>query len=194
MKAIWLCVVAVMLATAGDADSLQSRLDPAQVPAFKATEQAQYLTSQEAYALLQDDPAILFVDVRDPVEIATSGWPSMVDAVAPVRVLRDGDTSPNAAAGLAANPDFLTVMEDILAAHNKSRHDMIILTCGSGRRSADAARILIRAGFTNVWHVPDGYPGDTAHGFNVQHAWRNAGLPWSDAPVTTTPWQLVLNH
>jgi len=65
-------------------------------------------------------------------------------------------------------------MQNVLTVENKTKNDMIILTCGSGMRSAKAADSLTRAGYKNVWHIPDGYAGDDKVGINSQNAWKLA--------------------
>ena len=81
----------------------------------------------------------------------------------------------------------------VMANENKSNDDLIIVTCGSGMRSAAAAQRLIDAGYTNVWHISDGYDGDELPGINTQNAWRLAGLPWTNAPVFGDEWRLILD-
>jgi len=89
---------------------------------------------------------------------------------------------------LVPNGKFLDQRSEVLSEAGKSKHDLIILTCGSGYRSAEAARKLSSAGYTNVWHIPNGYVGDDKIGMNVQNAWLNAGLPWSYSLIDETPW------
>ena len=57
----------------------------------------------------------------------------------------------------------------------------IFLICRSGGRSAVAAKQLIRAGYTNVWNLVEGFEGDKdkATGARSVNGWRNAGLPWT---------------
>ncbi|MDB2369267.1 rhodanese-like domain-containing protein [Octadecabacter sp.] len=161
------------------ANALMTSIDPEAVPDFKTTLNGQYLSSLDVYNLVVSEPAILFVDVRDRDEVAGMGHPYRIDAVVPVQVGREVTTGMTSRVALVDNPDFLSQMEETLRLENKSRHDLIIITCGSGRRSAIAANILYENGYTNVWHVPDGYDGDDVVGFNVDNAWRLAGLPWS---------------
>lgn len=176
------------------AADVASSVDPTQLPAHKVTKDARYLSSHDAYHLIWEDPAILFVDVRDAIEIAQFGHPKNVDANIPVRIQSFGTRAMPQTDALALNPDFLDSMNRLRDAFGKSRHDMIILTCGSGRRSAEAARILGEHGYTNVWHVPDGYEGDEAIGYNTDNAWKAAGLPWSVKLALNTEWSLVLSE
>lgn len=191
MKAFALALLASAFSHPAFAEALVSRINPAAVPAFKSIESERYLSSFDAHALLVAEPEILFIDVRDPVEISLSGHATVIDAIVPVRVLSAGEDGIPVQDRLAANPDFIASMEMVLRDNNKSRHDLIILTCGSGRRSAEAARILEAHGFTNVWHIPDGYEGDDARGFNTHNAWQLAGLPWTDATAAGGEWRMV---
>lgn len=187
--------LALLLSSVGHyvaAEVLVSSIDPSTVPVFKTTENDRYLSSLDAYNLLLEEPEVLFIDVRDPVEISMSGHPSLIDAIVPVRILQAGSDGLPDHTELAANPEFLETMEFVLRDNNKSRHDLIVLTCGSGRRSAEAARILTAAGFTNVWHIPDGYDGDHLGGFNTDNAWRAAGLPWSMSGAPGGEWRLLI--
>ena len=168
-----------LLAETATADVIHSSIDPSLLLEVKLTPQMKYLTSQDAYSLLSADPNIFFVDVRDPVEVKLTGHPSMIDAVIPVRAQSNIFDEELKEWALKDNPDFLMYMEQALATFGKSRHDMIIITCGSGWRSAHAARLLHDAGYTDVWHIPDGYVGEEKRGLNLANAWQLEGLPWS---------------
>jgi len=151
-----------------------------------------YLSSVEAHDLVRDNPAILFIDVRDPLEIAKMGHPQPVDKVVPIRVQSDLYNVDMDEYTLVPNEKFLEEMELALREVGKSKFDLIILTCGSGYRSAEAVRLLSDAGYTNVWSITDGYEGDEKRGMNLENAWQNAGLPWSTSLVSETPWVTTL--
>lgn len=168
--------LAAIVASAGQ---FQSSVDPADLRDVKLTPQQKYMTSIEAYRLIEKNPDILFVDVRDPVEVLLNGHPRFIDAVVPVRAQSTEFDEDLKQWVLKDNPNFVMYMEQALAHFGKTRHDMIIVTCGSGWRSAQAARQLYDAGFTDVWHIPDGYEGEELPGFNINNAWQLAGLPWS---------------
>lgn len=187
-------LTALVMALPAFGSELKSSIDPTSLPAHKLTTTAKYLSSMDVYHLIMAEPAILFIDVRDPIEIAQQGHPENIDAVVPVRIQGFETRAAPQNGALEQNPDFLKRMEDVIVAHQKSRHDLIILTCGSGRRSAEAAQILSDAGFTNVYHVPDGYEGDEATGYNTQNAWELAGLPWSMKLAEATEWTLEISY
>ena len=162
------------------------------VPAAKATPLDLYLTSRDAYEMVTADPDILFIDVRDPVEISLDGHPEPVDAIVPIKLFSDVISYETGDPELVENPGFLGQMDRTVAAAGRSKADRIIVSCGNGRRSALAVRRLAAAGYTDVWHIPDGYPGDEAPGRNTDNAWRMAGLPWSTtAIVPGSAWALL---
>lgn len=171
-----------------------SSIDPAKLPAHKITSEAKYLSSMDVYRMVWAEPAILFVDVRDAVEISRQGHPEKIDAIVPVRIPSFNARAIPQTEELVLNPQFLDHMEEVIVNAGKSRHDLIILTCGSGRRSAEAAQILSDAGYTNVYHVPDGYEGDETIGYNTQNAWEAAGLPWSMKLAQATEWRLDISQ
>jgi len=180
MKLNWIVLVAAsFFPVASVSEVFQSSVDPAQLHEVKKTPQMQYLTSVEAYALVTADPDIFFIDVRDPLEIMLSGHPLQVDAIVPMRIQSTVFDEELKEWALEDNPDFLMHMDAALEDFGKAKNDMIIITCGSGRRSALAARKLHKAGYTNVWHITDGYEGEEKRGLNTANAWKIAGLPWS---------------
>jgi len=92
---------------------------------------------------------------------------------------------------LVHNLKFVEQVTKTVKEMNKSKYDVIFITCGSGVRSAEAVRLLASAGYSNVWHITDGYDGDEKKGLNEQNAWLNENLPWSKKLVRNTPWVLT---
>jgi rhodanese-related sulfurtransferase len=56
----------------------------------------------------------------------------------------------------------------------------VILICRSGKRSAEAGKVLLEAGLKNVYHVDEGFEGelDDNHQRGNVGGWRHHGLPW----------------
>lgn len=160
-----------------------SSVDAASLPPHKVTPAGLYLSSFDAHAVLSKAPEILFIEVRDPGEVSISGHPVPVDAIVPVMILTPKKDPDTGAYMLADNPDFLAAMRQVATKLGHKRTDPIIITCGSGRRSAMAVRRLNMAGYPNVWHIVDGYPGDDKQGMNVANAWEMAGLPWTRTAI-----------
>ena len=170
------------------AEELVSDLDAATLIPLKETPLGLYMSSPKAFRMINEDPEILFIDVRDPLEVAMVGHPMAIDKIVPIQVQSDVFDEDLNEFALVRNADFLKQMELALNETGKSKHDLIIVPCGSGYRSAEAVRELSAAGYTNVWHIPDGYAGDEKRGMNLENAWQNAGLPWSEELIAETPW------
>jgi len=144
--------------------------DAATVPEAKRTALGLYLTSEEVPSFRAERGGrSLFVDVRTPAELASTGFATMVDANVPSLVLSGADAKPQ------PNPDFVPEVESRLAAKGLTKDDAVVLICRTGRRSAQAANVLASAGFTKVYTVIDGFMGDAEAGTG---GWRNKGLPW----------------
>ncbi len=88
---------------------------------------------------LVGDPAVLFVDLREPPEIANSG---LVDGAINV---------PRGLLEFQADPDSPTHRAELAQGRR------LVLYCGSGARSALAAKTLQDMGIENVVHVPGGF-------------------------------------
>ena len=124
------------------------------------------LLPKEAWALLQHDPDVLFVDVRMEVEALYVGYP-------PGTQLIPWYEFPH------YKPDPARFVAAIDAAAGR-RDRPVMLICRTGQRTVDAARVLEAAGYTDVINVLDGFEGDLD---DDQHrssetGWRYCGLPW----------------
>ncbi len=142
-------------------------LDPGSVPAKKRTNANLYLAASEVPAFLKSkNGRVLFLDVRTPAALISSGSTQLMDGNDPVMI------EPAAATRLEPNPDFTAWAGQRLAAKGLSKSDPVVLMCRSGNRSALAANLLTAAGFAQVYSVADGFDGSGADG------WKNSGLPW----------------
>ena len=56
----------------------------------------------------------------------------------------------------------------------------VILICRSGKRSLEAGRVLVEAGFREVYNVLEGFEGELNehHQRSTLGGWRFHGLPW----------------
>ena len=135
--------------------------------------QLKTISPQDAYQLCSDDVRTLLIDVRSSMEYLFVGHP--VGAVH-VPWIDEPDWVINA--------QFATeVRKLILGGASETDSDdgvHIILICRSGKRSKDAANVLIGAGLTNVYNIEQGFEGelDSDHHRSTQDGWRHAGLPW----------------
>jgi len=181
-KVIPFLVLSLCLTTtaafAGDAEKL---------PKKKQTTQGLYLTSNEAYELLQTEgDKTLFIDVRTRAEVNFLGMPTIADANIPYMKLSEWyawDEKKNNFK-MELNDQFLPTIKERMAAKGLSENDKIVFICRSGSRSAAAANLMAKAGYKNVYTVVDGYEGDKAKkgphkGQRVVNGWKNNGLPWS---------------
>lgn len=101
---------------------------------------------------LTDDPTVVFVDVRETVELQQSG--KVTGAIHAPRGLLEFQADPESPAHA---PAF-------------SSGKRLVLYCGSGGRSALAAKTLGDMGIGDVCHVAGGYA-----------AWNEAGGPTESA-------------
>jgi rhodanese-related sulfurtransferase len=77
---------------------------------------------------------------------------------------------------LTRNPRFAREVE----AKAKDKTAPLLLLCRSGKRSAAAAEVLVKAGYTNVFNVLEGFEGeiDQQQQRGKSDGWRYRGLPW----------------
>lgn len=77
---------------------------------------------------------------------------------------------------LTRNPRFAREVESKF----KDKNAVLLLLCRSGRRSAAAAEVLAKAGYTNAYNVLEGFEGeiDAQQHRGVGDGWRFRGLPW----------------
>jgi len=97
------------------------------------------LPADEA-AKLVSEPGVLFVDVREPAELANSG------------AIKGAVNVPRGLLEFQADPDSPTHR------HELSQAARLVLYCGSGARSALAAKTLRDMGLSSVAHVRGGFP------------------------------------
>jgi rhodanese-related sulfurtransferase len=105
------------------------------------------ITVQQAMHLL-DDPATVFVDIRNKDEVQQSG------------MVRGAVHAPRSHLEFHADP------ESPMHVPAFSSGKRIVLYCASGGRSTLAAKTLLDMGLTNVCHVAGGFT-----------AWNQAGGP-----------------
>ena len=167
-------------AAMSDTGTIRSEIDTATIKPAKATSLGLYLTPEEAHRALNQNPNILFIDVRDPIEVMFVGLAEGVDKIIPIALATHEVDPETGQYRMVANDDFVANVNELVAATGKTKADPIFVSCRSGSRSAIAARKLIGAGYTNVWNLVEGFEGDKApDGTRAKNGWRNAGLPWT---------------
>jgi len=141
----------------------------------------------ETYKIIQEQrDEVLFVDVRDPVEIMYVGGTHEVDANIPFLIVdrHDWDEENNRFRH-NINPDFVAEINAALKAKGLDQDAMIITMCRSGgERGEPSARFLVENGFKNTRYVVNGFQGDSIKegdraGFRLKNGWQNSGKPWT---------------
>lgn len=145
------------------------------------------ISAQDTYAKIQsNEKNVLFIDVRDPVEIMFVGFSDAVHANVPFMLV--DRTQWNAEKGvfrLYRNPDFINQVKLQLARRGLSADAEIITMCRSGsERGEPSAAFLRENGFPNARYVVNGFQGGALKegpqaGFRLLNGWQNSGLPWS---------------
>ena len=125
------------------------------------------ITPEEARDLIDKD-GYAYLDVRSVPEFA-AGHPTGAYNV-PLLNMGPG--------GMVDNPEFLAVVEK-----NFARDARLVVGCKSGGRSARAAGLLERAGYTNLVDQRNGYDGTPLPTGGVEPGWRPKGLPTSTAAM-----------
>ena len=125
-----------------------------------------HLTPREAWALVQEQPDALFVDVRMEIESLYVGRPPGVENIPWYEY---PDLTPNPSAFAAA-----------VAREAGDTRRTVVLICRSGKRSADAGLALEAAGFSDVVNVLHGFEGELNDHFHRSSlsGWRHDKLPW----------------
>jgi rhodanese-related sulfurtransferase len=126
------------------------------------------LKPKEAYEFLQAHPNALFVDVRSNMEYLFVGHP-----VGSVHIpwIDEPDWK--------VNPHFVTQVRQAILG-GASGAAPVLLICRSGHRSLEAGKVLIEAGFPEVYNIEEGFEGplDEHHRRSTRGGWRFHDLPW----------------
>ncbi len=126
------------------------------------------LTAQQSWALMQENPDAVLIDVRTKVEHGFVGRP-----------LKAVHVPWKEAPDWQLNPDFIQQV-------NQAVNDIanpVLLLCRSGTRSLAAAEVLQAAGFKHLVNILDGFEGDLdghKHRGNLG-GWRYSQLPWEQS-------------
>jgi len=125
-----------------------------------------------AWQMMQDDSAVLLVDVRSDMEYLMIGHPAGALNVAWI-------DHPE----WTINPKFVPAVRKLMLGRvsgHAQNSVSLILMCRSGNRSVDAANALIAEGVENVHVVEGGFEGplDEDRHRNTVAGWRHEGLPW----------------
>ena len=160
---------------------------PAPEDPKKQTPWGLYVDAREAYEMKQKlGDQVLFVDVRDPIEIMFTGFTDVVDVNIPFKLANRHKWHPKKPVyAMELNPNFEKDIEAALKRQGLDKKAPIILMCRSGgTRGAPSAKKLWGKGYEKVYVVTDGFEGGKIKSgekknWRLKNGWKNAGLPWS---------------
>lgn len=184
-------IVASVSGAAAVAADIRTALDPESVSKSRQTPFGLYLTPSEAHTAIQEDPSIVLIDVRDPIEISFVGHPKPMDANVPLRTATRTFNPKSGTYVMQSNANFVADVNAAMERLGFGKEHPVFVTCRSGPRSAAAARLLHQAGYKSVWNLVEGFEGsiDPITGARTKNGWRNAGLPWSYRIQASAAWQ-----
>jgi rhodanese-related sulfurtransferase len=138
-----------------------------------ATAEIRGLSPRDAHELLQHDPRAVLVDIRSTMEYLFVGHPR---GAVHVPWIDEPEWT--------VNPHFVTDVRKLMLGGAVCVADEgcapVVLICRSGKRSKEAGRALLQAGFRSVYHISSGFEGDLDedHHRSTVGGWRFEGLPW----------------
>ncbi len=152
----------------------------------KQTDWGLHLTAKEAYEMKTARPGeVLFVDVREPIEIMFTGFTDVVDVNVPFLLVNPAKWNPKKPRfAMERNPEFAAGVLAALEEKGLGKDAPVILMCRSGgTRGAPSAAALEGTGLERVYVVVDGFEGSTSKDdpngpWRRVNGWKNAGLPW----------------
>ncbi len=146
-----------------------------------------YVDSKETYAMKQKlGNQMLFIDVRDPIEIMFTGFTDVVDINIPFKLaIRTVWNDKKPVFKMEVNPNFEQEIAAALEARGLTKEVPIVIMCRSGgTRGAPATRYLENKGYKQIYVVTDGFEGGKIKegerkNWRLKNGWKNSGLPWS---------------
>ena len=189
MRLILLILACLIAASSNGVAEIRSSVKMADLAKHKQTSLGLYLSPADAAAALKANPGILFLDVRDPIEVNFVGHPEPIDAIVPLKLTKlEFDKDKGAYKGVP-NADFVKNVDTLMTRQGLGKSHPVFVICRSGSRSAEAANKLAAAGYTNVWNLVEGFEGDKdKSGARAVNGWRNAGLPWTYKLTSDQAW------
>lgn len=126
------------------------------------------LEPKQAWAVQQDNPTAVLIDVRTAIEHSFVGHPPKAIHVA-------WKEFP----GMQLNNVFVEQVQQ----HAPDKSAPVLLLCRSGVRSVDAAKALESAGYQHLINILEGFEGplDEQKHRGTLGGWRFHGLPWEQS-------------
>jgi rhodanese-related sulfurtransferase len=132
------------------------------------------LSPNQACELIEQEPRAILIDIRSTMEYLFVGHPK---GAVHIPWIDEPEWT--------INPHFVTEVRKLLLGGAVCAEDgtgcaPVILICRSGKRSLEAGKTLLEAGFRRVFHVTEGFEGDLdeSHHRSTRGGWRFHGLPW----------------
>ncbi|CAK0755449.1 Rhodanese domain protein [Gammaproteobacteria bacterium] len=131
------------------------------------------LTPRQSFEFLQQNPLSILIDCRSSMEFLFVGHP-----VGAVHVAWIDEPTWD------INPNFVAEVRKVIQGRTSSNHQVednpLLLICRSGKRSLDAGKALLQAGFHALYNITEGFEGDLddKHQRGNANGWRFHGLPW----------------
>lgn len=181
-------LVCVLMFAALNSSVMAVELAVDQVPEPKRTQDHHYLLPQEVFDFKTKEASqTLLVDIRTPAELQFVGYTPLIDGNVPYLTYDYSDWDAKTKEYKRDfNSGFTVQIENLLKKSGVTggKQARIILMCRSGDRSAKAADLLAKSGYTNVWSAIEGFEGDKAKdgptkGQRTVNGWKNAHLPWT---------------
>jgi rhodanese-related sulfurtransferase len=137
----------------------------AQRAAAKNLSYAGELTPNEAFDVLQQDSAMVLVDVRSQAEL------DLVGRVPSARHI-EWAFYP----GMVANTEFASQLQAQI-----DKNKTIVFMCRTGGRSHNAAVVAQQLGY-KAYNMLEGFEGETnaEKQRTLINGWKHAGLPWNN--------------
>lgn len=131
-----------------------------------------HLSPKDAHRLAGENPRAVLIDIRSTMEYLFVGHPK---GAIHIPWMDEPDWT--------VNPHFVTRVRELMlggALDGEAGAAPVILICRSGKRSLEAGKKLIEAGFAEVYNVLEGFEGDLDenHHRSTRGGWRFHQLPW----------------
>lgn len=138
-----------------------------------STSKVKTVESKEAWQILQDDPKALLIDVRSNMEFLFIGHPLGAISIPWI-------DEPDWVINKNFAPEVRQLILGGLDHRDGGKNVPILLICRSGKRSLEAAELLLKQGFHDVYNIGEGFEGelDANHQRSTLAGWRFDGLPW----------------
>ncbi len=127
------------------------------------------LDPKQSFALMQENPNAVMIDVRSKMEHTFVGRPVCNIVHVAWKEFPDWQI----------NQQFVAQVSQVVV----DKATPILLLCRSGVRSLEAANLLEKSGFTQLINILEGFEGnlDAAKHRSTTGGWRFHGLPWEQS-------------